>query len=121
MLCVLSSSNPVVCAITSLGYDHVDVLGDTLEQIAWHKGGICKVSSLNRVKYVFNSRYSPSQADRPVFTLPQPEEPLRALAERAKELKVSEILLLSPLLILIVNSGRLGRSKWPQTWLCTPE
>jgi len=37
-------SNPRVTAITSLGYDHVDILGDTLAKIAWQKGGICKVS-----------------------------------------------------------------------------
>ena len=36
-------SNPRVCVITSLGYDHVDVLGETLSKIAWQKGGICKV------------------------------------------------------------------------------
>ena len=34
---------PVVCGITSLGYDHTDILGPTLFDIAWHKGGICKV------------------------------------------------------------------------------
>ena len=38
-----SYSNPVVCAVSSLGYDHTDILGDTLEQIAWQKAGICKV------------------------------------------------------------------------------
>lgn len=36
-------SKPVVSAITSLGMDHMDVLGDTLDKIAWQKGGICKV------------------------------------------------------------------------------
>ena len=35
--------HPVVCGITSLGYDHTDILGPTLSDIAWHKGGICKV------------------------------------------------------------------------------
>ena len=34
---------PVVCGITSLGLDHVAVLGDTIEKIAWHKAGIIKV------------------------------------------------------------------------------
>ena len=37
-------SNPLVSAITSIGYDHVAILGDTLAKIAWQKGGICKVS-----------------------------------------------------------------------------
>jgi dihydrofolate synthase / folylpolyglutamate synthase len=33
---------PVVAAITSVGFDHTDVLGDTLEAIAREKGGIAK-------------------------------------------------------------------------------
>jgi folylpolyglutamate synthase/dihydropteroate synthase len=35
--------HPVVCGVSSLGYDHQDVLGDTLTQIAFEKGGIFKV------------------------------------------------------------------------------
>lgn len=34
---------PVVCGITALGLDHVSVLGNTIDQIAWHKAGIIKV------------------------------------------------------------------------------
>lgn len=34
---------PVVTGITALGIDHVNVLGNTLQEIAWHKGGIFKV------------------------------------------------------------------------------
>ena len=33
---------PRVCGITALGYDHQDVLGDTIEEIAAEKAGICK-------------------------------------------------------------------------------
>jgi folylpolyglutamate synthase len=33
----------VRCGITQLDYDHVRVLGNTLEEIAWEKGGIFKV------------------------------------------------------------------------------
>ncbi|KAF7292353.1 Folylpolyglutamate synthase [Mycena chlorophos] len=33
---------PVVTGITALGIDHVNVLGKTLAEIAWHKGGIFK-------------------------------------------------------------------------------
>jgi dihydrofolate synthase/folylpolyglutamate synthase len=33
---------PVVAAITSIGYDHTDVLGTTLEAIAFEKAGIAK-------------------------------------------------------------------------------
>lgn len=35
---------PVVTGITALGIDHVNVLGKTLGEIAWQKGGIYKVS-----------------------------------------------------------------------------
>jgi folylpolyglutamate synthase len=34
--------NPTVTGITSLGIDHVGVLGSTLPEIAWHKAGIIK-------------------------------------------------------------------------------
>ena len=33
---------PAVTGITSLGIDHTFVLGETIEQIAWHKAGIQK-------------------------------------------------------------------------------
>lgn len=33
---------PVAVGITSVGYDHTDILGNTLESIAWHKSGIIK-------------------------------------------------------------------------------
>ena len=39
---------PVVCGVTSLGVDHVDFLGSTIEEIAWHKGGIFKVRFIQR-------------------------------------------------------------------------
>lgn len=35
--------NPIVCGITALGLDHVTVLGNTIDSIAWHKAGIIKV------------------------------------------------------------------------------
>jgi folylpolyglutamate synthase len=33
---------PVVTAISTLGMDHIDMLGPTIENIAWHKAGIFK-------------------------------------------------------------------------------
>uniref|UniRef100_A0AAX7ULS0 Folylpolyglutamate synthase n=1 Tax=Astatotilapia calliptera TaxID=8154 RepID=A0AAX7ULS0_ASTCA len=33
---------PWVCGISSLGIDHTQILGDTVEKIAWQKGGIFK-------------------------------------------------------------------------------
>ena len=35
---------PVVTGITALGIDHVNVLGKTITEIAWQKGGIFKVN-----------------------------------------------------------------------------
>lgn len=37
------SRKPVACGVTSLGMDHINKLGETLESIAWHKAGIFKV------------------------------------------------------------------------------
>ena len=34
--------NPLVCAITSIGLDHMAVLGNTIDEIATHKAGIIK-------------------------------------------------------------------------------
>ena len=36
---------PELCIITSIGYDHMDILGQTIEQIAYEKAGIIKESS----------------------------------------------------------------------------
>lgn len=33
---------PLVCAITTLGMDHCNLLGHTIQEIAWHKAGIIK-------------------------------------------------------------------------------
>ena len=58
--------SPVVCGITSLDYDHMNVLGDTLAQIAWEKAGIMKQNV-------------------PTFTAPQHAEALEVLQRRAAE------------------------------------
>lgn len=59
---------PSVTGITSLGIDHEALLGDNIEQIAWHKAGIFK-------------------EDVPAFTVEQPAEALKVLHERARERK----------------------------------
>ena len=41
--CTNILSQPVVCGISSLGYDHMNILGNSLGEIAWHKSGIFKV------------------------------------------------------------------------------
>src|SRR5690606_15549039 len=56
----LDSTNvitPEVCLITNIGLDHADMLGDTLEQIAFEKGGIIK-----NVVPVVVSEYQPEIA-----------------------------------------------------------
>ncbi|KAF1649343.1 Folylpolyglutamate synthase, mitochondrial, partial [Eudyptes chrysocome] len=57
---------PVVCGVSSLGIDHTSILGDTMEKIAWQKGGIFKPGV-------------------PAFTVTQPERPLEVLRDRAQE------------------------------------
>lgn len=49
---------PKVCVITTIGYDHMDLLGDTLEEIAFEKAGVIKqnipVVTFNKSKKVFD-------------------------------------------------------------------
>ena len=61
---------PTVTGITSLGIDHVGMLGNTIEEIAWHKAGIMKHGA-------------------PAFTSPQPLGALQVLQNRALEKSVS--------------------------------
>jgi len=61
--------NPTCTGITSLGIDHVTVLGNTLESIAWHKGGIYKKGV-------------------PALTVEQPAGALEVLRQRALEREV---------------------------------
>uniref|UniRef100_A0A672GCD6 Folylpolyglutamate synthase n=1 Tax=Salarias fasciatus TaxID=181472 RepID=A0A672GCD6_SALFA len=62
------SRSPWVCGISSLGIDHTQILGDTIEQIAWQKGGIFKPGV-------------------PAFTVRQPEDAMAVLRDRAKEIQ----------------------------------
>lgn len=58
---------PVVCGVSLLGIDHTHMLGNTIQEIAWNKGGIFKEGS-------------------PAYTVNnQPSEGLAILQERAKE------------------------------------
>jgi len=63
--------NTKVVGISSLGYDHVQTLGQTIEEIAWQKAGIIKPSSVV------------------VTAADQPETALGILANRAAEKGVS--------------------------------
>ncbi|EFW19641.1 Folylpolyglutamate synthetase [Coccidioides posadasii str. Silveira] len=57
---------PVATGITTLGIDHVAVLGDTIEEIAWHKAGIFKRGC-------------------PAYTVPQQPHAMEVLKKRAIE------------------------------------
>ncbi|KAJ6772709.1 FOLYLPOLYGLUTAMATE SYNTHASE-RELATED [Salix koriyanagi] len=60
---------PIVCGISSLGYDHMEILGNTLSQIAGEKAGIYKDGI-------------------PAYTVPQPDEAMNVLVEEASKLNV---------------------------------
>ncbi|GAB7358303.1 hypothetical protein MBLNU230_g2377t1 [Neophaeotheca triangularis] len=61
---------PSVTGVTSLGMDHVPMLGETIESIAWHKSGIFKEGI-------------------PAFTVPQPNGAMKVLHQRAEEKRTS--------------------------------
>ncbi|VDD96029.1 unnamed protein product [Enterobius vermicularis] len=42
----IGGENPVVCGVTTLDFDHTRLLGSTLKEIAWQKGGIFKPNSV---------------------------------------------------------------------------
>jgi folylpolyglutamate synthase len=44
--CTNTVPRPIVTGVSPLGIDHVGVLGKTVGEIAWQKGGIFKVSVL---------------------------------------------------------------------------
>ena len=58
--------SPTVTAVTTLGIDHVGMLGGTITEIAWHKAGIFKKGAS-------------------AFTVAQPESAMDVLQKRAKE------------------------------------
>ncbi|KAJ5096067.1 hypothetical protein NUU61_005423 [Penicillium alfredii] len=64
--CTNVIEQPSVTAITSLGIDHTAMLGTTIEQIAWHKGGIIKPGVR-------------------AFTAPQASSAEKVLAQRAED------------------------------------
>ncbi|XP_043716526.1 folylpolyglutamate synthase-like isoform X3 [Telopea speciosissima] len=60
---------PIVCGISSLGYDHTEILGHTLGEISGEKAGIFKHGV-------------------PAFTVPQPDEAMTVLKKAASELDI---------------------------------
>jgi len=67
---ILPPAAVTVTAITRLGIDHIGMLGDTVDKIAWHKAGIMK----NGI---------------PAFTIPQSPEAQVILEQRAQEKDVN--------------------------------
>ncbi|CAK5275491.1 unnamed protein product [Mycena citricolor] len=61
---------PITTGVTALGIDHVSVLGKTIPEIAWQKGGIYKEGV-------------------PAFSVDQPPEGLEVLRQQAKDLKAA--------------------------------
>ncbi|KAL2333294.1 hypothetical protein Fmac_014507 [Flemingia macrophylla] len=79
---------PIVCGITSLGYDHMEILGNTLGEIAGEKAGIFKHRT-------------------PAFTVPQPDEAMNVLREKASQLNVP-LQVVTPLDPKLLKGLRLG-------------
>ncbi|KAI4370579.1 hypothetical protein MLD38_018920 [Melastoma candidum] len=79
---------PVVCGIASLGYDHMEILGNTLGEIAGEKAGIFKRGV-------------------PGFTVPQPDEAMRVLEQKASDLDV-DLQVASPLEAHLLKDQKLG-------------
>eukprot|EP00850_Spirogloea_muscicola_P008500 SM000045S16245 [mRNA] locus=s45:388079:392447:- [translate_table: standard] len=90
---------PAVCGITSLGFDHTELLGDTLPAIAREKAGIFKVELLH-------PSCSSHEENVPAITSPQPADALATLRQRADELGVE--LQVAPLLTDILEQISLG-------------
>ncbi|XP_020571135.1 folylpolyglutamate synthase isoform X2 [Phalaenopsis equestris] len=79
---------PIVCGVSSLGYDHMEILGNTLGEIAGEKAGIFKQGV-------------------PAYTVRQPEEAMSVLKAKASLLRISlEIAL--PLDRGLLNGQKLG-------------
>uniref|UniRef100_A0A6N2LR12 Folylpolyglutamate synthase n=2 Tax=Salix viminalis TaxID=40686 RepID=A0A6N2LR12_SALVM len=78
---------PIICGISSLGYDHMEILGNTLAQIAGEKAGIFKDGI-------------------PAFTVPQPDEAMNVLEQKASELNV-HLQVVEPLDAKLLNGLKL--------------
>ncbi|KAJ8761410.1 hypothetical protein K2173_001541 [Erythroxylum novogranatense] len=79
---------PIVCGIASLGYDHMEILGNTLGEIAGEKAGIFKHAV-------------------PAFTVPQLDEAMHVLEDKASKLEVP-LKVAPPLDVNLLNGLKLG-------------
>ncbi|KAI0320682.1 tetrahydrofolylpolyglutamate synthase [Amylostereum chailletii] len=81
--------SPVVTGVSALGIDHTAVLGKTLGEIAWQKGGIYKEGV-------------------PAITVNQPDEGMEVLKKRSTERKVIFHIILPKTLLRGLLSGLAG-------------
>uniref|UniRef100_A0A1D1Y9J7 Folylpolyglutamate synthase n=2 Tax=Anthurium amnicola TaxID=1678845 RepID=A0A1D1Y9J7_9ARAE len=79
---------PVVCGVSSLGYDHTEILGNTLGEIAGEKAGIFKKGV-------------------PAYTVPQLEEAMLVLRDKASQLGIP-LQIAQPLCIGSLKGQKLG-------------
>ncbi|KAL6581020.1 Folylpolyglutamate synthase [Orobanche minor] len=93
---------PIVCGITSLGYDHMEILGSTLGEIAAEKAGIFK----NGI---------------PAFTVPQPAEAMNVLVQKASQMDVNLQVVpsLDPSLLRGLHLGLEGEHQYLNAALAT--
>lgn len=82
---------PVVCGITSLGYDHMEVLGHTLTLIAGEKAGIMKRGV-------------------PCVTTTQPDEAAAVLESTAHQLQVHTVSVQNPKAMVLTQSSNPSNS-----------
>ncbi|KAF2434982.1 FolC bifunctional protein [Tothia fuscella] len=79
---------PSVTAVTALSIDHVGLLGGTIAEIAWHKAGVFKGGAR-------------------ALTVPQPEEAMKVLKERAAASHV-ELEIIEPIPAIQRGEVKLG-------------
>lgn len=79
---VLPDEAVTAAVITQLGIDHVAMLGDTAEKIAWHKAGVMKRGVPAFTRLLASSRGNESGEEEGV---------MRVLRDRAEELGCSEL------------------------------
>ncbi|KAK6580453.1 hypothetical protein PZA11_007475 [Diplocarpon coronariae] len=85
---ILPADMVTATGITSLGIDHKGMLGETIAEIAWHKGGVMK-------------------SGVPAFTVPQESDAMTVLEQRAQE-KGVELKLVKRLPALDSGEVKLG-------------
>lgn len=86
---------PDACGISSLGYDHQAVLGDTLTEIAYEKAGIMKVNSCMSfvtICVIFRLVMFSYQTGVQAYTVPQEDEAMQSLVKQASLKKVKCLL-----------------------------